>query len=282
MSFFTNRGFEPFSSNFSSSQGFSSNPFCQPFSFDSGSSPPQCLFSRPRALLSAILFQFGFSVEPKFGRVKLSNHGLNLGFARPRNDAAPDISICSLPEPASYPVNTAAVDLIKSFEKFRSEPYLDNGTEGYPTIGWGYKCRKPDCTELLSKSYTLPLSDAQGEKLFREKLQVAVDDVRAVVGKGVDLNENQFGALVSLAYNTGRGNLEKSKLISRLNKGEDQNTVFVEETMDWVHSGGKRVRGLENRREAERQLFVTMPSGAETVAAEQPQEDSEDSECVVC
>ncbi|KAJ6494317.1 lysozyme-like domain-containing protein [Mycena sanguinolenta] len=129
---------------------------------------------------------------------------------------------------------------------------------------------------------TLPLSDAQGEKLFRDKLQVAVDDVRAVVGKGVHLNENQFGALVSLAYNTGRSNLQKSKLISRLNKGEDQNTVLVEETMDWIHSGGKRISGLENRRQAERALFVTKPLDAEPVAAEQKQEDSEELACVIC
>lgn len=43
------------------------------------------------------------------------------------------------------------------------------------------------------------------------------------------LNDNQFGALVSWAYNVGWGAVQNSDLISRLRKGENPNTVASQE-----------------------------------------------------
>lgn len=71
------------------------------------------------------------------------------------------------------------------------------------------------------------------------------------------LNENQYGALVSWAFNIGCGNSGSSTLISRLNGGEDPNTVAAEELPQWVYGGGEVLPGLVRRRDAEVALFQT-------------------------
>ena len=69
----------------------------------------------------------------------------------------------------------------------------------------------------------------------------------------VDINSNQFSALVSFAFNLGCGNLKKSTLLKKLNDGDTEGAS--DEFLQWVSAGGKRLPGLERRREAERELF---------------------------
>jgi len=65
------------------------------------------------------------------------------------------------------------------------------------------------------------------------------------------LNLNQYGALVSWAFNMGCGAAEDSTLVKRLNKGENVNTVLADELPQWVHGGGEVLPGLVRRRNAE-------------------------------
>lgn len=67
----------------------------------------------------------------------------------------------------------------------------------------------------------------------------------------VKLNANQYGALVSWAFNVGCGNAKTSTLIGRLNKGEDPKTVIADELPQWNKGGGKPIAGLTRRRKAE-------------------------------
>lgn len=65
------------------------------------------------------------------------------------------------------------------------------------------------------------------------------------------LNLNQYGALVSWAFNVGCGNVGSSTLISRLNNGEDAETVIESELPQWDMGGGVVLPGLQRRRAAE-------------------------------
>ena len=70
------------------------------------------------------------------------------------------------------------------------------------------------------------------------------------------INENQFGAFVSLAYNIGVGAFKRSSALKRFNAGEGDRVT--EAIRMWKKAGGKTVQGLVNRREAEVALFL-MP-----------------------
>jgi len=70
----------------------------------------------------------------------------------------------------------------------------------------------------------------------------------------VELNENQFSALVSFAYNVGMANLGKSTLLKKVNKDPNDPTIKVE-FLKWNKAGGKVLKGLTARREAEAKLY---------------------------
>lgn len=76
------------------------------------------------------------------------------------------------------------------------------------------------------------------------------------------LNPNQYGALVSWAFNVGCTNAGGSTLIRELNEGEDPDTVASTELPKWVYgSNGEELPGLVRRRAAEVNQFKTAASG---------------------
>ncbi|KQD16250.1 lysozyme [Acinetobacter baumannii] len=68
------------------------------------------------------------------------------------------------------------------------------------------------------------------------------------------LTQNQFDALVSLAYNIGSGAFKGSTLLKLLNKGDYKGAA--DQFLVWNKAGGKVMKGLVRRREAERALFL--------------------------
>lgn len=132
--------------------------------------------------------------------------------------------------------------LIKHFEGFRNKAYQD--IVGVWTIGYG-------CTHGVKAGMTI--IQEQGEAMLMRELdqfERAVD--RLVI---VDLNQNQFDALVSFAYNLGVGILQTSTLLKRLNAGDY--AAVPAQMLRWNKAGGKEVSGLTRRREAEGVLFAT-------------------------
>lgn len=71
----------------------------------------------------------------------------------------------------------------------------------------------------------------------------------------VPVTQNEFIALVSLAFNVGVGALMKSKLLRKLNGGDREGAA--EEFLDFDLANGKRLAGLTRRRKAEHDLFLT-------------------------
>ena len=82
----------------------------------------------------------------------------------------------------------------------------------------------------------------------------------------VPLNQHQFDALSSWTFNIGVGAACSSTLVKLLNQG--QYAQACNQLMRWNRAGGKEVRGLTNRRTAERDLCLKpMPIPAEKALA---------------
>jgi lysozyme len=69
-------------------------------------------------------------------------------------------------------------------------------------------------------------------------------------------HQGRFDALVCLAYNIGLGNLQRSTIRMRANRGDWEGAA--EAFRAWTKGGGKVLPGLVKRREAEIALFLTQ------------------------
>ncbi|KAE8447053.1 hypothetical protein EG329_011188 [Mollisiaceae sp. DMI_Dod_QoI] len=150
------------------------------------------------------------------------------------------------------PVNTATISLIKSFEGFVAKPEPD--PIGLPTVGYGHLCETKGCSEV---PYPFPLTTTTASELLASDLKKFENCVASDINHSIHLNDNQYGALVSWAYNVGCGNVASSTLIKRLNKGDSPDTVASEELPKWDMAGGQVMPGLQRRRAAEVKLFKT-------------------------
>jgi len=135
----------------------------------------------------------------------------------------------------------AAVPLVATFEGLRQRAYLD--PVGIPTACFG-------ATKgvRLGQVYTRE----QCDNLLARDLLEANAGVDACVR--VPLTEGQRTALVSFAYNVGRGNLCGSTLARKLNAGDYVGAC--NELPRWVYAKGMKLPGLVKRREQERALCL--------------------------
>src|SRR6266478_1779783 len=133
--------------------------------------------------------------------------------------------------------------LIRSFEKCELVAYKDQG--GVWTIGWGHV--GPEAFEGAACTVE------QAGEWFVHDTQKAVNGV--IASTDVPLSQNQFDALAAFTYNVGvsaEGHSTLCKLVNARNWA-----ACPAEFMKWVYVKGVRSAGLENRRAAERDLFLT-------------------------
>lgn len=155
-----------------------------------------------------------------------------------------------------YGNNCTALDaagrkFIQGWEGTRNKAYRDSA--GIWTIGTGfirYLVGHRRGTRVKAGDY---LTDAEIEAEFIQQIQVYEQAVTDVVR--VKLNQSQFNALVSLCYNIGVGALKRSTVIKELNQG--RYTAASRAFSMWTRAGGRVIRGLVNRREAEAKLFLS-------------------------
>lgn len=140
-----------------------------------------------------------------------------------------------------------AVDLIKTFEGFRANAYLcpaNVPTIGYGAITWG-NGQRVKMGEVISMATA-------------EKLLMADLEKRSKVLQGLNLNQNQFDALLSFIYNLGIGAFRGSTLFRKVQQNPNDPTIRAE-FMKWnkARVNGKLVelRGLTRRRDAEANLY---------------------------
>lgn len=138
-----------------------------------------------------------------------------------------------------------AKKLIKHFEGLRLKPYYCSA--GVKTIGWGHVIRSSD-------SIIGEITIERAEELLEQDIAKA-DSCLLRNTRGIELNSNQRAALISFIFNLGSGNFQSSTLRQKLLRGEyDQAALEFER---FVYAGGRKLRGLERRRLAERELFET-------------------------
>lgn len=147
------------------------------------------------------------------------------------------------------------LEKLKQWEGLRLEAYQDSG--GVWTIGYGHT--GPDVRKGLR------ITEAQAGELLRADLARFEHAVNEAVA--VPLTDNQFGTLVSFAFNVGEAAFRRSTLLKRVN-ARQYNDVPAQ-LARWVHAGGKRMQGLVNRRAAEAGLWAAgaFVASAPVVAA---------------
>ncbi len=147
-------------------------------------------------------------------------------------------------------VSPATINLVKQYEGFRSNAYID--TSGYPVIGYGQS--KIDGRKVrMGLRISRAKADAELVKQLYHIQRLVESKVK------VKLNPNQLGALTSLVYNAGLRVVTNSTLVRKLNAGNYAGAA--DEFLRWnkANQGGRLVplAGLTKRRRAERQLFLT-------------------------
>lgn len=147
-------------------------------------------------------------------------------------------------------ISPEGIALIKGFEGCRLTAYPDPGTGGAPwTIGYGWTL--PIDGKPVRPGMTIDQLTA--DRLLKTGLVSYENDVLKLVK--VKLNQNQFDALVSFAYNVGSRALSTSTLLKKLNSGDIKGAA--DEFLRWNKSGGKAMPGLTKRRKAEREVFLS-------------------------
>jgi lysozyme len=144
-------------------------------------------------------------------------------------------------------LNTQGYRLICMFEGFSAKPYLCSAK--VPTIGYGstYYLNGRRVT-LLDK----PITELEAFEMFKTIADKFADKVSKLVTTPVD--QNQFNALVSLAYNIGPANFQKSTLLKKVNFNHNDPSIRAE-FLKWNKAGGQVLKGLTIRRTAEADLY---------------------------
>lgn len=143
-------------------------------------------------------------------------------------------------------INEAGLGIIKSFEGWSSSPYKCPADRW--TIGWG------STWDIDGNAVTADhpdIDEEHGTALLRRELRHVEPAIRRLIK--VPLNENQFSAICSWAFNVGTGNMQNSTLRMKLNRGDYEGASA--EFPKWRRAGGRILKGLVRRRAAERALF---------------------------
>lgn len=150
----------------------------------------------------------------------------------------------------------AAINLIKGFEGFRSEWYLD--AVGVPTIGYG-------TTRYADGSRPKPgdtLSEVEAtEELFVHVREAVEPDLDRIFGH-IALQPSQRDALASFIYNLGGDESGYPSLIRIVEKYVAGKATEADVGKVWMlyhNAGGKALLGLYRRRFAEFLMFLGLP-----------------------
>lgn len=144
-------------------------------------------------------------------------------------------------------ISENGIELIKYFEGFCPKPY--KCPAGIPTIGFGATFYLDGTrVQMTDESIT----EVEATILLKNMVKQFEDQVNSFLT--AELNQNQYDALISLAYNIGWNALRKSTLIKLINQNPNADEIETA-WMKWVHGGGRKLPGLVTRRRAEITLY---------------------------
>lgn len=139
-------------------------------------------------------------------------------------------------------ISNSGIHAIQQVEQLRKVAYLD--AVKVPTVCYG-----------STRGVTLGMyqTELQCRARLKADLAVAERDVKLYVKHG--LTQNQYDALVSFVFNVGGSQFKRSTLLTKINKSDCQGAGNA--FGSWVYGNGKKLRGLEIRRENEAELWRT-------------------------
>jgi len=165
-------------------------------------------------------------------------------------------------------LSKAGEDLMHRYEGCRNKPYLCPAhiwTIGYGHVLYQEQIRLPvvrveGYTGMIRKEMPLKPEDnrvwtkTEIDELFRADVASFERGVLRLV-PGCAGRQGSFDALVSISFNFGLGNLQRSTIRMKANRGDWEGAADAFRV--WTKGGGKVLPGLVKRREAERTLFLS-------------------------
>ena len=139
-----------------------------------------------------------------------------------------------------------AEEFIKDFEGCKLEAYADIG--GILTIGVGHTGR-----DVIPG---MKITQEQADDILEHDIERIYTLLTHVVPVIYIQDENKINAIISLVFNIGFGNFQKSTLLHKL-QGGFPNDDIANEFLRWNKVQGKVIEGLTRRRQAERELFIS-------------------------
>ena len=113
-------------------------------------------------------------------------------------------------------INEAGLALLKSFEYCRLTSYQDQ--RGIWTIGWGSAATAhPEICEGMT------ITQGQADMYLSQDLQKFYQLYHYL---SEAINDNQYSALICLAYNIGLGALKTSGVLKLVNSGDDPSEAW--------------------------------------------------------
>ncbi len=169
-------------------------------------------------------------------------------------------------------LSKAGADLMHRYEGCRNRPYLCPAHIW--TIGYGHvlyqeqirlpMVRPPGKTKeeipMIRSEYPLKSEDNRvwSKQEIDDLFAVDVADFERGVFRlvpGSVSRQGRFDALVSISFNFGLGNLQRSIIRMKANRGDWPGAA--EAFMMWTKGGGKELPGLVKRRKSEVELFLS-------------------------
>lgn len=148
----------------------------------------------------------------------------------------------------TYLVSNSCIDFIKSWEGFSAVKYQDE--VGVWTLGYGMTGEEIEGIENVTEEQATNMLRDWIESKYSPLIKQDLDS------KGIELKQNEFDALVSMAYNVGTAGLLGSTLYKNVVAGvRDANTITANFQL-WSNAGGKRLEGLYRRRTKEAAMFL--------------------------
>jgi lysozyme len=175
-------------------------------------------------------------------------------------------------------LSKAGAELMHRYEGKRNKPYLCPAhiwTIGYGHVLYQEQIRLPMIRKegyggMIRKDYRL--RDEDNRIWTNEEIDQLFDQDVASFERGVlrlvpgcNGRQGAFDALVSFAFNAGLGNLQRSQMRMKANRGDWQGAADA--FMAWTKGGGKVLPGLVKRRQAERALFLSDVTDEEDAVA---------------
>ena len=143
-------------------------------------------------------------------------------------------------------ISPLGLALIKYYEGYRTTPY--RCAAGKITVGYGH---------VIGNGLQLP--DEWNRKFSLGEIDELLRTDLARFERGVlhyctvYITQSQFDSLVSFSFNLGLGVLQRSTLRQKLNRGDYDGAS--KEFLKYTRAGGKVLKGLVRRRQAEYNLF---------------------------